>query len=186
MATSVAGSQSHDTAGSSIDHFSIYLCRRHRCRTVHPAPRPSALLLRVYRLYQSVKLASALQDKGRFMISSLSYLFSGFISVLPYGTYILLLLLCRQGVSARRRRSLCCLMAPPRRVLLRLVFIVPESSYVALAEKQVVRCTCALSGSSFSNVFTYINVEKNISKIGFSCAQISQKLRARQKNRHIT
>ena len=77
-----------------------------------------------------------------------------------FPTYILLLLLCRQGVSARRRRSLCCLMAPPRRVLLRLVFIVPESSYVALAEKQVVRCTCALSGSSFSNVFTYINVEK--------------------------
>ena len=32
--------------------------------------------------------------------------------------------------------------------------------FVALAEKQVVRCTCALSGSSFSNVFTYINVEK--------------------------
>ena len=62
LAASVAGSQLHDTAGSSIDHFSIYLCRRHRCRTVHPAPRPPALLLRVYRLYQSVKLASALRD----------------------------------------------------------------------------------------------------------------------------
>ena len=38
LAASVAGSQSHDTAGSSIDHFSIYLCRRHRCR-IQSTPR---------------------------------------------------------------------------------------------------------------------------------------------------
>ena len=44
---------------------------------VHPAPRPPALL-RVYRSYQSVKLASALRDTDLFMISSLSYLFQRF------------------------------------------------------------------------------------------------------------
>ena len=63
LAAPVAGSQLHDTAGSLIDHLFIYLCRRHRCR-IQSTPRPAhpRCYLPVYRLYQSVKLASALQD----------------------------------------------------------------------------------------------------------------------------
>ena len=100
LAASVAGSQSHDTGVLDRPFFYLFMPPPPLPYPVHPAPRPPALL-RVYRSYQSVKLASALRDTDLFMISSLSYnniCFSGFSSSLcMVGTY------GRQegGVSAR-------------------------------------------------------------------------------------
>ena len=139
LAASVAGSQSHDTGVLDRPFFYLFMPPPPLPYPVHPAPRPPALL-RVYRSYQSVKLASALRDTDLFMISSLSYnnnniCFSGFSSSLhTYNRYIH----GRRVVSPR---------ASP-----------PSSYHSPKSQSLVVRCTCALGGSSFSNVFKYINV----------------------------
>ena len=71
LAASVAGSQSHDTGVLDRPFFYLFMPPPPLPYPVHPAPCPPALL-RVYRSYQSVKLASALRDTDLFMISSLS------------------------------------------------------------------------------------------------------------------
>ena len=105
LAASVAGSQSHDTGVLDRPFFYLFMPPPPLPYPVHPAPRPPALL-RVYRSYQSVKLASALRDTDLFMISSLSYiqyLFQRFQFFTMYGMYVCTIGVLRQegGVSAR-------------------------------------------------------------------------------------